>query len=292
MNRLRVRGVLEGSRSRGTTALTALVVVSLWPTPRLAAQQPEDEATRLAKQTQNPVSDLVSIPFQFNFNTGGGLEDRTSLVLNIQPVVPVKGVLREWNIIARTIVPYVSLPGPGGARQSGFGDIQEELFFTPAVPGSLVWGIGPVFSFPTATADLAATGSWAVGPAGVVVKTTGPFVLGGLLSNLWTFADEGGAPEFNQFLLQPFINYNFGKGWAVAFAPIITANWDAPDGEEWTVPLGVGLTRTTVFNGRPMTVGAQYYHNVEYPSAGAANQLRIQIALLYPSRPPGQPVPP
>ena len=34
-------------------------------------------ATALAKQTQNPVADLVSIPFQFNFNSGGGLDDGT-----------------------------------------------------------------------------------------------------------------------------------------------------------------------------------------------------------------------
>jgi hypothetical protein len=66
---------------------------------RLAAQKPtEDEATRLAKATQNPVADLVSVPFQFNFNTGGGYGDRTFFNLNLQPVVPVKGVLPKWTI--------------------------------------------------------------------------------------------------------------------------------------------------------------------------------------------------
>jgi hypothetical protein len=61
-----------------------------------------------------------------------------------------------------------------------------------------------------------------------------------------------------QFLLQPFINFNFGKGWALAFAPNITANQDAADGERWTVPLGLGITQTTVFNRRPMNLGVQY----------------------------------
>jgi hypothetical protein len=52
----------------------------------LAAQKPEDEATKLAKATQNPVADLVSLPFQFNFNTGGGFDDGTFFNLNFQPV--------------------------------------------------------------------------------------------------------------------------------------------------------------------------------------------------------------
>ncbi len=251
-----------------------------------AAQQPaEDEATKLAKATQNPVSDLVSLPFQFNFNTGGGFEDHTFFNLNFQPVVPIKGVLRNWTIIARTIIPYVSVPTGPASRNGGLGDFQEQLFFTPAKPGSLIWGIGPIFSIPTATADPVRTGSWAIGPTVVLLKSEGPWVLGTLFSNLWTFADEGGDPEVNQLLLQPFVNYNFGKGWALTTAPIITANWDAPDGEEWTVPIGAGLIKTTAFNGRPMSIGFQYYHNVEHPSASASNLVRVVLSLLYPSRP-------
>jgi len=29
------------------------------------------DTTELAKKTQNPVGDIVSVPFQFNFNSGG-----------------------------------------------------------------------------------------------------------------------------------------------------------------------------------------------------------------------------
>lgn len=263
-----------------------LQAVSLSP---LAAQQPEDEATKLAKATQNPVSDLVSLPFQFNFNTGGGFAGQTFFNLNFQPVVPIKDVLKKRTIILRTIVPYVSVPTGAGARQGGLGDIQFQTFLTPANSGKLIWGVGPIFSVPTATANLVSTGSWAIGPTAVVLTNVGPWVLGGIINNLWTFADHGGAPEVNQFLLQPFLNYNFGKGWAAATAPIITANWDAPDGEEWTLPLGIGITKTTAFNNRPMSLGAQYYHNVEHPAGAASDLLRLTISLLYPTRPPAKP---
>ena len=85
--------------------------------------------------------------------------------------------------------------------------------------------------------------------------------------------------------MQPFINFNFGKGWALGFAPLITANWDAESGNEWTVPLGVGISRTTVFNRRPMTLGLQYYYNVERPDGSGASQLRFVISLIYPKAP-------
>ncbi|MCI0441823.1 neuromedin U [bacterium] len=246
------------------------------------AQTPEggQAASDLAKATQNPVSNIISIPFQFNFNSGGGLGDKTFFNLNFQPVIPFK-VTDGLNLIARTIVPIVSVPA-GDARFSGIGDIQEQLFFASSKATSTVVGIGPIFSFPTATADVSRTGSWAAGPNGVVVKTTKHFVLGALINQLWTFADDGDDVKVNQFLLQPFVNFNFGKGWALTTGPSITANWDAPDGEQWTVPVGMGIARTTVFAKRPMTLAIAYYHNVEHPSGAAANQLRIQVTLIYP----------
>jgi len=116
----------------------------------------------------------------------------------------------------------------------------------------------------------------------VLVKSTGPFVLGGLITQLWPLSDAGGAPKTNLLTLQPFVNYNFGKGWAISSAPLMTANWDAADGNEWTMPIGIGLTRTTVFNRRPMSLGVNYYYNVEGPDGSAAQQLRFVVTLLYP----------
>lgn len=248
------------------------------------AQAPSaQEARDLAKQTQNPVADLISLPFQFNFNTGGDLEDRTFFNLNFQPVIPIN-VSSRVKLIARTIIPIDSIPGPGPTSFSGVGDIQEQLFFTPAQSGAIIWGVGPVFSFPTATAAPVATGTWAGGVGAVVVKNVGDFVLGGLVTQFWPMADDGDDVETDLFVVQPFVNYNFGTGWAISFAPLINANWNAPDGEQWTVPLGIGITKTTVFNGRPMSVGFQYYDNVERPTGSAGKQIRIVLSLLYPQR--------
>ena len=88
----------------------------------------------------------------------------------------------------------------------------------------------------------------------------------------------------NQFLLQPFVNFNFGKGWALSTVPVITANWDAESGQKWTVPVGAGISRTLVFSGRPMTLAMHYYHNAVHPDAAAANQVRFMVVMLFPKR--------
>ena len=77
---------------------SAMVVLSI---ARAAAQ----DTTELAKKTQNPVGDILSIPFEFNFNGGGGLEDQTHLNLNFQPVLPIK-LTPGVNLIFRTIIPF------------------------------------------------------------------------------------------------------------------------------------------------------------------------------------------
>ncbi len=273
---------MDGRRLTALARIVTVLAVSAWAAAPAAAQDPQPDVSSLAKTTQNPVGDLITVPMQFNFNGGGDLEDRTLFNFNLQPVIPFQ-VSPGWKSIARLIVPVNSVPGPSGTRFSGVGDIQAQLFLTPSTPGKIIWGAGPVFSLPTATAAPLQTGTWAAGVGGVVVKMAGPFVLGGLLSQFWPMADAGDEPETNLLTMQPFVNYNFGTGWALSFAPIMTANWDAESGEEWTVPIGIGITRTTVFNRRPMNLGVQYYYNVERPDGSAGQQLRFVVALLFPT---------
>jgi len=244
---------------------------------------PEHDTAALAKQTQNPVSDLISVPMQFNFNTGGDLRDATLFNLNLQPVIPFKAT-SDWNVIARAIVPIDSVPGSDAVSYSGVGDIQLQLYLTPSKPGAFIYGVGPVLSCPTATAPPLRSGTWAGGLGAVGLTIRGPWVIGALVTQSWPLSDTGGEPETNLLVFQPAINYNFGGGWAMSFSPAVTANWDASSGNQWTVPLGLGITKTTVFNGRPMNVGLTYYDNVKRPDGAAGHQLRFSISLLYPKR--------
>lgn len=263
------------------------------------------DATELAKKTQNPVGDIVSVPFQFNFNSGGPLQDSTIFNLNFQPVIPIR-LSPGWTLITRTIVPINSFPthlgsrftaigealhfdhsqgvnGVPGPRASGIGDIQEETFFTPAKPGRIIWGIGPAFSLPTATVLSSQTGTWAAGGSAVVLAMEGPWVLGALVTQLSPLTDANGPPRVNSFLLQYFVNYNFGKGWALTTAPSITANWDAERSQQWTVPAGGGISRTFVMNKQPMSLGFQYYRNVKRPDGSPSTLVRFTWSLIFPT---------
>jgi hypothetical protein len=55
--------------------VAVLMTVPLWAA--------EDSATELAKKTQNPVADLISVPFQNNFNFSAGPNDATIYILNV-----------------------------------------------------------------------------------------------------------------------------------------------------------------------------------------------------------------
>lgn len=244
-----------------------------------------EDATGLQKQTQNPVADLASIPFQFNFTSGGDLKDRTQSVVNFQPVVPLP-VTDHWNVIARPVIPIVNTPTAEGGRKLGLGDIQPQLFFTPAQPGKIVWGVGPVLSFPTATNDTVRTGQWGAGPAGVLVIPVGHWVVGLLSNNVWRVGGSHREPKLNVFTLQPFVNLNFSHGWALSYAPLITANWTAKSSNTWTVPVGLGIAKVHVIGQQPLNLSLQYYRNVVYPEGAGANQLRLVISFLFP-HPPG-----
>src|SRR5262245_44378364 len=115
----------------GKPSVYAVLTVILAGSLRTAsAQQSQTDTSELAKQTQNPVANLITIPFQFNFNGAGDLGQETFFNLNVQPVMPFK-LTDDYNVIARTIIPINSAPGPNGTRYSGAGDIQAQLFITP-----------------------------------------------------------------------------------------------------------------------------------------------------------------
>ena len=46
------------------------------------------DAEEVAKKLSNPVSDVVSVPLQFNWINGNGPDQDLRFVMNLQPVVP------------------------------------------------------------------------------------------------------------------------------------------------------------------------------------------------------------
>ena len=264
-------------RMAALALLALLMAAPLW-----AAQ--EESATELAKKTQNPVADLISVPFQNNFNFGVGPNNVTQYILNVQPVIPFK-LTEDWNLITRTILPIINQPSPAPGAESAFGlgDLNPTLFLSPGKPGALIWGVGPTFTFPTATDSILGSGKWSAGPAAVALTIHGPWVIGALLNQQWSFAGWGDQ-NVSAMLIQPFVNFNFPGGWYLTSAPVITANWKASSENVWTVPLGGGFGKLWRVGkvGLPVNTQLQAFYNVEHPDGGADWQLRFQVQVLFP----------
>ncbi len=248
------------------------------------SQGADAEAQELAKATQNPLANLISLPFQNNTNFDFGPLEKSQNILNIQPVWPVE-LNDDWNFITRTILPIISQPGvvPGQSRKNGIGDTTFSGFFSPKKPtsGGMIWGAGPVILLPTATDDRLGSDQWGVGPSVVLIKMPGQWVIGSLFSQVWSMGGSGGE-EVSVFTWQPFINYNRPNGSYFTTAPLITANWNASSSDTWTIPLGGGMGKIFKIGKRPVNGQISAYYNVEKPDFGADWQLRIQLQLLFP----------
>ncbi len=242
----------------------------------------QKSASDLAKATQNPIADLISVPLQNNINFGLGPDNKVQNILNIQPVWPIS-LNKDWTLITRTIMPVVSQPAlaPGQDRTNGLGDTTFTGFFSPKNSGKLLWGVGPVLLFPTATAKELGNDKWGLGPSVVLLSMPGNWVVGSLFSNVWSVAGAGNQ-DINLFTWQYFINYNLPKGWYLTTSPVITANWEADSGNKWTVPLGGGFGKIFHIGKQPMNAQIQAFSNVERPDSGPDWTLRLQIQFLFP----------
>jgi hypothetical protein len=255
-----------------------LLLLSLVIVTRVYAQ--ED----LAKQSQNPVGDLISVPFENNINFGVGPEDAVENVLNLKPVYPVN--IGKLNLINRFILPiiYQEERVEGEDSRSGLGDFTYQAFLSPAKPGKVIWGAGPAIIFPTNSNDRLGTDKWSAGPAVVVLAKPGHWLAGFLLQHFWSFVGDDDVPHVDVSSFQYFINYNFEGGWYLTTSPTITANWAADSDDTWNVPVGGGVGRLVRFGKLPVDFKAVAYSNVEKPDGGADWTLQLQVKLLFPKK--------
>ena len=243
------------------------------------------ESSEMDKQVQNPIARLISVPVENDFNPQTGINKEDSYVLQFKPVVPFK-LSDDWNLITRTIIPVIQVPelAPGLQGTTGLGDVQTSLFLSPVKAGSVIWGAGPVISFPTATQDILGTKKLSVGPTVVVLRSHGHWLFGTLVQNLFSVAGPKERADVNQMLMQPFVNYNLRHGWYLTSSPIITSNWEKTSDQRWTVPVGGGVGRISRFEKLPVNVYTQFFRNVERPDGTTHWSARFQMQFLFPKK--------
>jgi hypothetical protein len=285
---MRLRKTAVAGRLAWLAVTIALSLNAVFAQTTQPAAQPAGGDAELAKQLSNPVSALVSVPLQFNWDQPVGLDDDTRFTLNFQPVVPFS-LNSDWNMIVRWIMPYVAQPRlfEGAVPTSGLSDIVASVFFSPAKPGRFVWGVGPVLMLPATADPLLGSGKWAVGPTVVILKQTGHWTYGALANQLWSYAGDdftGGAArsDVKSTFLQPFVAYTTPTAVTYNVNVEATANWEAEDA--WTVPMHFTVSKLTRFGPFPMSVGGGVGLFVAAPDGRPDWRLRFVATLLLPRR--------
>jgi hypothetical protein len=244
----------------------------------------QESGADLAKKLANPISSLISVPFQGNYDCCIA-EEAAKYTLNIQPVVPLT-LNEDWNLIVRTIVPviYQEAPAIGFDDTFGLGDTTQSFFFSPSQPvHGITWGIGPAFLWPTGTDQEIDSGKWGAGPTGVVLRQQGPWTYGILANHIWSYADAGGEekPEVSSTFLQPFINHTWPNTVGITLNTESTYNWET---DEWTVPINVAVSRIVKFGKLPVSLQAGGRVYAVSPENGPEWGLRFSATMLFPRK--------
>jgi hypothetical protein len=264
---------------RSLAPLLAAVSVGLLPPPAAA-----DDA-ELAKQSQNPIAALISLPLQLNYDENIGPDERgEKWLLNVQPVIPFS-IGADWNLISRTIVPLVSQQdvAPGAGTDSGVGDITQSLFFSPKKPtaGGWVWGAGPVLLLPTGSEDRLTAEKWGLGPTAVVLKQENGWTYGALANHIWSVAGDNDRHDISATFLQPFLSYTTKTFTSFTVNTESTYDWKA---KEWSVPINLMVTQMLRVGNQPLTIqgGARYWADSPEGAGPKGWGFRLALTFLFP----------
>jgi hypothetical protein len=246
------------------------------------AKQDQQE---LSKRLANPISSLISVPIQFNYEDGIGLDGYSSKV-TFQPVIPF--VLNEGlTLVSRTItsIAYQDDIFPNAGNQFGLGDTVQSFFLSPSPlrfgdGGTFIYGAGPVFLLPTGTDELLSAEKWGAGPTAIGLAQKGPYTGGALFSHIWSFAGSESRSDVSSTLIQPFFSYRTPEAVTFALESETTYDWET---DEWAVPINFTVSKIIAIGKRPVSlgIGARYWVN---PTTDGPDGwgLRAQVTFLFP----------
>lgn len=255
--------------------------------PAYSQESEEPTIDELNRQLENPLSRFWSLIFQENmyFNTGEFIDGtQFSNVFNFQPSLPVP-IGKARMLLVRPVFPLATVPvisqdGAQDGYETGFGDMQVFSLYGPDKKDGVIWGAGLTFIFPTASSENLGSGKVSMGPAFMVLSITKKWTIGGIIQQWNSIGGDSERPETSQMDIQYIIRKQIqGKGMSIGMGPNISINWNAPEGNKLTFPIGLGITKTVKWGKTPWKLRLEPQYSIVKPeNYGAQWNIRIQVA--------------
>jgi len=250
------------------------------------AQEQDNADVELAKKLANPIASLVSVPLQFNYDSGYGPVNGDKAFVNVQPVIPLE-LSPDLSLVTRTILPIAwqnNISGNSGT-QFGLGDSLQSFFLVPpsqkTALGTLTYGGGPAVNWPTSTDRLLGSGILGMGPTGIFLFQDSGWTYGALVNHVWGVAEtRNRTPDLNNTYLQPFVSYTTADAWTFGINTESSYNWTA---REWSVPINWTVAKLTAIGSQRVQfqAGLRYW---AHSSSGGPDGVgaRFAVTFLFP----------
>ena len=214
--------------------------------------QPAESLQDQVNTANNPLADLVAISLHnYYFPRLNGIPGESANTFWLRFVTPF------WRVIPRLSMPIQVVPAPnpdpaaGPFKVTGFGDLNVFATFIATPDDSpAMFGIGPIYTAPTASNAAIGHGKHEVGVAALTVWAKGILLIGGLVNYQIGVGGDSSRPRTQFIVAQPFLMFQVGKGAYLRSAPIWYFDIEQPT---YNVPFGLGvgkviLTEKVVYN--------------------------------------------
>ncbi|MCP4386366.1 MAG: hypothetical protein GY798_33990 [Hyphomicrobiales bacterium] len=254
-------------------ALGAAVFLALCGVAPAAAQSDGGvDPDLLAKELANPGGALSSMnnKLEVRWYDGKlpGAGDQQSYTYVFQPVLPFPTASGDTVIFRPAFnflldQPFFDAETGTFKKLDGFGNINYDLLYSFGNIDPYVFGVGLVGAFPTASGDRIAIKEWLLGPEVIAAKKFDWGIAGLFFFQQWDIEHQG--TDFNVSSLQPLLAYSLGSGVTIGPSGTITYDWNASSGNEWTVPVGLNIGKTTTLGNLPIKYSVALEYNVVRP---------------------------
>ena len=285
------------------------------PTMGIPEEEKEEEVleggyteAQIAEMINNPLGELWLLFMQNDtYSYGGDILDKldkSNLIMNttlLMPVLPMQ-LTENWRLITRPIIPINTFDVPKNVAvgfDQGFPDVNVDFDRKTCLGDIVLWtalatnemakppnifGFGATMMFDTATDDELGTGQNSIGPMAMAMHIDDKWIYGAIAQHWWSVVGDSDRNDVSLTDIQYIGRYRISEETNIGFSPNIRYNWEAKSGNNWSIPVGLGMDTLIKIGPVPAKIGIEFYHYVEQADPfGPEWQIRFFLAPVIPA---------